>query len=100
MKLKKTSPERKKKKENERRNKSRLEREATKNYAFLTFTQVRSWWNLSDKKTANVVEKFTSTHVTPALWNSEVTRIQETKASFDNMTVNLQFKKYIYSMKS
>ena len=56
---------------------------------FIFFTQVRSWWNLSDKKTANVVEKFTSTHVTPALWNSEVTRIQETKASFDNMTVTL-----------
>ena len=56
---------------------------------FLIFTQVRSWWNLSDKKTANVVEKFTSTNVTPALWNSEVRRIQETKASFDNMTVIL-----------
>ena len=50
---------------------------------------MRSWWNLSDKKTANVVEKFTSTNVTPALWNSEVRRIQETKASFDNMTVIL-----------
>lgn len=40
------------------------------------------------------MEKFTSTHVTPALWNSEVRRIQETKASFDNMTVILGRPKY------
>ena len=37
---------------------------------------------------ATVVEKFTSTYVSPSLWNSEVLRIQESKASFDNMTVS------------
>ena len=38
---------------------------------------------------ATVVEKFTSTYVSPSLWNSEVLRIQESKASFDNMTVSI-----------
>ena len=46
LKLKKTSPEERRKKENERRNKSRLEREATKKntkYAVQHSSRTRSW---------------------------------------------------------
>jgi len=52
---------------------------------------VRNWWNLSDKRIANVVEKFTSSKVAPSLWSEEVERINSVKENtFDNMTIKVR----------
>ena len=55
--------------------------------SFLNFFKVRNWWNLSEKKVSNIVEKFTCTYVTPTLWAAEVKSVQDSKATFDNMVV-------------
>ena len=49
---------------------------------------MRSWWNLAEKKVANVVEKFTCNYATPTLWAAEVKSVQDSKATFDNMVVS------------
>ena len=49
---------------------------------------MRNWWNLSEKKVSNIVEKFTCTYVTPTLWAAEVKSVQDSKATFDNMVVS------------
>ena len=52
---------------------------------------VRNWWNLSDKRISNIVEKFTSTKVAPSLWQEEVDRINSVSANtFDNMTIKVR----------
>jgi hypothetical protein len=56
-------------------------------YTYNTNFQVRNWWNMTEKKTASIVEKFTCAFVTPTLWSEEVESVQQSKASFDNMTV-------------
>jgi len=39
---------------------------------------------------ARVIEKFTTAFVSPTLWASEVLRIQESRATFDNMTIKVR----------
>lgn len=51
---------------------------------------VRNWWNLTDKRTSSIVEKFTCAQVTPSLWTEEVERVNQTKASFNNMTIKVR----------
>ena len=52
---------------------------------------VRNWWNLSDKRTANIVEKFTISKVAPTLWSEEVERINSVSVdTFDNMTIKVR----------
>jgi len=51
---------------------------------------VRSWWNLSEKKVANFVEKFTCFHVTPTLWANEVKSVHDSEARFDNMVIKVR----------
>jgi len=62
-------------------------------YAMLKYLPalVRNWWNLSDKRTANIVEKFTISNVAPSLWYEEVDRINGVSAkTFDNMTIKVR----------
>jgi hypothetical protein len=49
----------------------------------------RSWWNSSDKRTANFVEKFTTNEASPVLWSEEAQRINSSK-SYDNMTTKVR----------
>ena len=52
---------------------------------------VRNWWNLSDKRTANIVENFTINKIAPSLWNEEVNRINGVSSgAFDNMTIKVR----------
>ena len=52
---------------------------------------VRNWWNLSDKRTANAIETFTTSQVAPTLWSEEVERISSVKTdAFDNMTIKVR----------
>ena len=52
---------------------------------------VRNWWNLSDKRTANIVENFTINEIAPSLWNEEANRINGVSSgAFDNMTIKVR----------
>ena len=58
---------------------------------------MRSWWNLAEKKVANVVEKFTCNYATPTLWAAEVKSVQDSKATFENMVVSFFVLFFIFT---
>merc|ERR1719309_634698 len=52
---------------------------------------VRSQWGQMERKSDSaIIDKFTTAHVTPVLWQEEVERITTKRDTFDNMTVKVR----------
>ncbi|KAK9879336.1 hypothetical protein WA026_004187 [Henosepilachna vigintioctopunctata] len=50
---------------------------------------VRQWWSVTDSKTAQLVERITSTYVAPLLCAQELSDIRKYERSFKNMTIKV-----------
>ncbi|CAB3985051.1 E3 ubiquitin- ligase listerin [Paramuricea clavata] len=48
---------------------------------------VRQWWNNLEKKYAMVVEKYTTSYISPLLCEKEIQTIQKATATYDNMEI-------------
>lgn len=48
---------------------------------------VRQWWNSVDKRQSAIVDKFTTSHITPQLCQREMQLVQNSSIRFDNMQV-------------
>ncbi|RZF45698.1 hypothetical protein LSTR_LSTR004993 [Laodelphax striatellus] len=53
-------------------------------------SEVRQWWSQLDHKMAMLVERLTTTFVSPLLCSSEMKAIQNDKVNFQNMTVQVR----------
>jgi len=52
---------------------------------------VRSQWGQMERKSDSaIIDKFTTAHVTPVLWQEEVERITTKRDTFDNMTIKVR----------
>ena len=49
---------------------------------------VRYWWSSLDRRVQQIVDKFTSTYVSPLLIQQEVSAVGNSDLKFDNMTVS------------
>lgn len=51
---------------------------------------VRQWWNDAEQRVANMVERVTTTYVSPLLCMQELSAIQHNATNYQNMQVCIQ----------